>query len=527
MNYLSLMTDDEIKYICSVIPPKIVLSYFQRHPKAFAKISPGFRPNTMSRFSIPDFLFRHRNREFISSFIETHISHWLPEIQEHLDQRMEEGVSKNTAYIQTLPQSFFAGNVPLYFKLIEEEHPEDYISLLSSAVVEGKKGSEEQERLEEKVKAKETAVKQLQSKLDSVTIELKSAKAKQCDYTAEIKFLKQEVSNVNELNALLQSKEETIKALKTEILGLKKTKIDLEEELSASKGNQRKLLARIREELEKQEAERLVQQAAAMKPLRPIEMDEFKEYLGYNLKDIGASSPPDCFLLLKQHLCNILFQGTPIIINRGAGVSLMKCIANALVGNTNVDLITYHPNITAHEIESFLSRNVRVVCIDGFLGNYSETELLALLERHRNKIIFLTIAYDRTLRFIPYEIFRYCYYLNLNRIQTLSVSADLKEDPSEFEETVADIPEANPDTRYSPLLKEMLSEFGLSPSLTAHKCAHISNEQDLCCTLAFDILPYCADVLQIAPFAVSERLVKYAGDRGRCSYKKLIREWFA
>ena len=79
--------------------------------------------------------------------------------------------------------------IPLYFKLIEEEHPEDYISLLSSAVVEGKKGSEEQERLEEKVKAKETAVKQLQSKLDSVTIELKSAKEKQCDYTAEIKFL--------------------------------------------------------------------------------------------------------------------------------------------------------------------------------------------------------------------------------------------------------------------------------------------------------------------------------------------------
>jgi hypothetical protein len=255
-------------------------------------------------------------------------------------------------------------------------------------------------------------------------------------------------------------------------------------------------------------------------------MDEFKEYLGYNLKDIGASTPPDCYLLLKQHLCDILFRGKPIIINRGAGVPLMKCIANTLVGNPNVASLTYNRNISAQEIEAFLFGKARIVCLDGFLGNYIETELLALLERHSNKIVFLTLAYDRTLRFIPYEIFRYCHYLNLNRIQTISMSTDVTEDPSVFEEREADTPEVNPDVRFSHLLKEMLDEFGLSPSLTTHKCAHISSEQDLCCALVFDILPYCRDVLQIAPFEISERLTKYAGDKGRCSYKNLFKEWF-
>lgn len=528
MNYLPLMTDEDIKYICSVIHPQMAISYFKHHSKDFTKVFPGFRPNTIARhFPIPDLLFKHRNQDFISTFIEGRISRWLPDIQEHVEQCMEEGATKDAAYIRILPQSFFAENIQLYFKLIKEEHPDEYISILSSAVVEAKKMSEEQEKLKEEAESKKTAIEQLQLKLDSTTIALKKSKAKQSEYIAEIQSLKQKISNMDEQNVILQNKEKVIVALEAEIAQLKKSEKDLRLELNSTQSNYKQLEAQVREEVKKQQAQKLKKQATALKPLRPIDMDEFKEYLGYNLKDIGAATPSDCLLLLKQHLCDILFRGIPIVMNRGAGVPLMKCVANALIGNAHVATLTYHKDISTQEIEAFLSEDTRVVCLDGFLGNYSETELLALLERHRNKIVFLTLAFDRTLRFVPYEIFRYCHYLNLNRVQTLSVSDDLTEDPSVFEETEVGIPEASPDTRYSPLLKEMLSEFGLSTSLAIHKCAHISNEQDLCCALAFDILPYCADVLQIAPFAVSERLIKYASDRGRCSYKNLFKEWFA
>lgn len=527
MKYLPLMTNYEIKYICSVIRPQIASSYFQRHPKEFAKIFPGFRPNAMGRFNIPDLLFKYRNRDFISSFIEDHISRWLPEIQEHLDQCMEEGDSKDAAYIQILSQSFFAENVALYFKLIEEEHSEAYVSLLSSAIAEAKKVSERQEKLDADVQSKDADIERLQSDLKFVKDSFKNSKAKQNEYIAEIKALKQELSKAEELDALIRNKEEAIADLKAEIQALNKNEKELKAALAEARGNQQQLETQIRTEIEKRKAEKIKKQAAALKPLRPIDMDEFKEYLGYNLKDIGASTPSDCFLLLKQHLCDILFQGMPIIINRGTGVSLMKCVANALVGNTNTSSLTYSRDISAQEIEALLSADERVVCLDNFIGNYNETELLALLGRHRNKVVFLTLAYDRTLRYIPYEFFRYCHYLNLNRIQTLAINADLTEDPSVFKETEADMPKASPDVRYSPQLKEMLNEFGLSRSLVAHKCAHISNEQDLCSTLAFDVLPYCIDVLQIKPFAVSERLAKYAGDRGRCTYKNLFKEWFA
>lgn len=527
MNYLPLMTKDEIQYICTVIPQKHVSDYFRRNPKEFAKICPGFRPTAISRLNVSDLLYRNRNNGFVSSFIEKTISIWLSQIQECLDECQKDGSRKDVAYIETLAQSFFVGNVALYFKLIEEKHSETYISLLSSAATEAKKTLEEQENLKADVESKRAEIERLQTELASVATALESSKSKQHEHTAEIKSLKQEIGNVEELKDLLQSKKGAIAILEIEVAQLKKSEKKLRAELKAAQSGQQQLEAQIREEIEKQQAEQIARRANALKRLRPIDMDEFKEYLGYNLKDIGASTPPDCCSLLKQHLSDILFQGRPIIINRGTGVPLMKCIANTLVGNASVASLTYSKDISAQEIEAFLFGKARIVCLDDFLGNYSETELLALLEQHRNKIVFLTLAYDRTLRFVPYEIFRYCHYLNLNRIQTLSMGADVTEDPSVVEESEVDALEVNSDARFSPLLKEMLDEFGFSPSLTTHKCAHVSSEKDLCCTLAFDILPYCTDVLQIAPFAVSERLNKYVGDKGRCPYKNLFKEWFA
>ena len=526
MNYLPLITEDETRYICSVIPQKRVSDYFRHNPNEFAKICPGFRPNAISRLNVGELLFRNRNNGFVASFIEKNISSWLSQIQEHLKQCMEEGSSKDVAYIQTLSQSFFVGNIPLYFKLVEEDYPEAYISLLSSAVAEAKKVSEEHEKLNAISESKDADILRLQSELVSATVALENSKKRQNEYVSEIKSLKQEIAKANELNAVIQSKEIAIADLKAEIQGLKKSEKDLKVELSVAQSNQQLLEIQIRDEVEKHQAEKLKRRTTVSKPLCPKDMDEFKDYLGYNLEDVGASTRSEYFLLLKKHLCDILFQGMPIIINRSTGIPLMKCVANALVGNANAASITYNEDISSQVLEVFLSADERVVCLDNFIGNYNETEMLSLFEQHRNKIIFLTLAYDRTLRYIPYEFFRYCHYLNLNRIQTLSASADLTEDPSVFEENEATIPEANPDARYLPLLKEMLNEFGLSQSLAARKCAHISNEQDLCCALAFDILPYCVDVLQIVPFAVSERLTKYAGDMGRCSYKKLFKEWF-
>lgn len=528
MNYISLLTENEIQYICSAIPVKEVSDFFQRYPKEFAKILPGFRAATISQFDIDigNLLFANRNSRFVSSFIEMNIEFWLRQIYDYMNQCMKDGCDSNTAYIQTLSQSFFADNVALYFKLAGEEHHESYISLLSSAVKQVRKVLSDQDKLYEDLRSKQSEIERLQVKLNTTEKSLDELREKQREHVNRIKTITQELAKADRMSVRAHEMEQIIVDLKKKIEMLEVSEHELSNKLSEVLTSQQQLEQQNRDDIEKQAEGQIKWQTASKRPLRPVDMKEYLEFLEYNLENIGVSRTDNYWVLLKQHLCEILFEGVPIIINKGVGVPLMQCVANALVGNMNVPTLTYYKDVTSEEIDSFLSRNSRVICLDGFLGNFNETELLALLKGRRNKIVFLTLLYDRTLYYIPREIFRYCRYLNLNRIQAFSIGSFLTEDPSEFEEAEFDVPSEQPDVRFSSLLREILIEIGFPQSMTVHICANIRNEQSLCGVLAFAVLPYCTDVMDISPFAISERLVKYAGRRGRCPYKALFKEWF-
>jgi len=527
MNYLSLLTDDEARYICSVIPQKYTITYFQYNPKEFSKIAPGFRASTLGRRNIGELLFRNRNRRFISSYIETNITRWLDQIKEHIDECIADGDNKEIAYLHTLPTSFFVDNVALYFKLIGEEYPESYILLLASAVKEIKEVAEKQEEADNDLKTKEFELTRMQLDLDSTVSMLKSSEKQFKECSKQLKSLEYTISDIEKLKEDIQSKEETITVFSARIHELEKILQGLRSELSAAKERHQQLEAQIMAEMKKQQAAVSAKSQMAQKPLCPKDLDEFKDYLGYNLESIGVPTSSEYYFLLKDHLSNILFQGIPIIINRYTANSLIKCVANTLIGMANVETLIYSNSITTQTIDEFLSQRRRIVCLDNFLGNFNETELISLFDKHRDKVIFLTVTYDRTLRFVPSEFLKYCHYLNLNRIKALSSGNELTEDPSTLEEVEAGIHSVNYDSRYSLLLREILSEFGICRSLIEYRCNYISNEQDLCRILAFDVLPHCVDVLQSSPYNISERFVKYAGDSGRCSYKNLFKRWFA
>jgi len=51
-----------------------------------------------------------------------------------------------------LPSSYFADNVALYFKLIGEEHPEEYVAWINTTVTAIKEANDEKEKLQEELK---------------------------------------------------------------------------------------------------------------------------------------------------------------------------------------------------------------------------------------------------------------------------------------------------------------------------------------------------------------------------------------
>lgn len=524
MNYLPQLTEDEVRYICSVIPLQDSIRYFQRNPIEFAKIMPGFRAKSLkNQARVSALLFRCRNHHSISSFIEKRINNWLTQIQEHIAQKMDDGDSKELAILHTLPFSFFADNIGLFFKLINEEYSDEYIALLSAAVTATKEASSQ---LQEELKDKESEIGNLQTELNSAKSDLERTRIKLNKRDTEIKVLKGSLADLKKLKSSIQNDKEKIVALEVKIQEREESIDGLRKELVEAKNSYQQLEVQIKSELEKQQAAKVYEQQAALKSKCPRDMEEFKDYLGYNFENICVPTYSEYYALLKEHLSKILFQGIPIVVNRGVGTTLIKCIANALIGQTNVKTLVFDINFSIDDVNRFLSSSGRVVCLDNFVGNYNETELLPLFDKHRNKIIFLTVAYDRTIYYVSEEFLRYCHYLNLNRIPAFSANAALTEDPSTIEEVDFEPQGISRGNRYASLLREMLSEFGFVQSLVEQKCATIFDEQDLCRVLAFDVLPYCVDVLQISPYNTSERLIKYAGDAGRCSYKNLFNRWF-
>lgn len=526
MNYITMLTEDEAQYICSVIPYEHTINYFKNNPKEFAQIRPGFRAKAISKSEASRLLFNYRNRKFVSVYIEEHISNWLSQIKEHYNKCIEDGDSQDLAYIHTLPSSFFADNVALYFKLINEGHSKEYVASINTTVTAIKEATDEKDKLQRDLKAEKSRIKQLKIELNSAKSNFEKTTTKLSKLSTEIKTLKRKISDSKELLTAIEKDKVIIASLKAKVQEQEDTIKQLREELSEAQNFSQQFEEQIRSESENQQNKKAADQLRARKTKCPKDMDEFKDYLGYNFENIGVPTDSTHFPLLKEHLSKILFQGIPIVVNRGVGNTLMKCVANTLYGRSSVTTLVFSKDLLIDDVDSFLSSAERVVCLDNFIGNYNETLLLPLFDNHRDKIIFLTVAYDRTINYVSREFLRYCHYLNLNRIAALCANTELTEDPSTIEEIEFEPKGPSQGNRYSSILREMLGEFGFLPCTIEQRCAAIYDEQDLCRVLAFDVLPYCVDVLQISPYNTSEQLARYAGNSGRCPYKKLFREWF-
>ena len=108
--------------------------------------------------------------------------------------------------------------------------------------------------------------------------------------------------------------------------------------------------------------------------LYPTDIDEFSEYLGYNLKSIGVNGSTDEYNLLTEYLCDILFQNKPIMCNHVSGMALARCVSNALCGTKSIKILPYSSEITSKDILYYLNSEERSLVMDGLQGNYNEME---------------------------------------------------------------------------------------------------------------------------------------------------------
>lgn len=133
-DWLLKLEDNDIRYICRWIDIKNIRNYFKKAPKEFSKICPGFRPMSLSNNQIIKLVCKNKEVPFIWSFIMCTIQDGLKQFKDCRKDMEENGMSAEESLLSALPDSFFSGNVDLFFKLQDKDYTDEYIVLVKTAL---------------------------------------------------------------------------------------------------------------------------------------------------------------------------------------------------------------------------------------------------------------------------------------------------------------------------------------------------------------------------------------------------------
>lgn len=523
MSKLLQLTEDEYKIICSVISHKYIVGYFQKNPKDFSRLYPGFRATALQNKDAVKILVKFRERGFISSFVEKVVNDWLNEIKSAIQVYQESGESELVSSIHALSQSFFSNNVSAYYKLVENDYNVDNLDLISSMVLLLKNAEEKRSELEytaNKLKNELNDCKQTASRNEK---QLQRSNSQLADLTSKLNELKSFEKKYQDLLENINQVQKQKNDATLQISDLKKHVLYLTDTIKKIEKEKADLEVSIRTKIiEEEKVESLYAKSSV--PLIPKNTEEFKEYLSYNLESIGLSdSTLPIKTLLTAYISNVIFQGKPIICNKCYADVLAKCISNTLIGDKNIITICFSSDITEKQICNAINNSNRIIVLDNFLGNFNETVLLSILDRFKCKMIFLTVSYEKTLYYLPTDFLAFGHYINLDRIPNFAKTSGPDEDPSYFEEE--ELPEiVYPiKNRYQEIVQKIALDLGYSTLLSEKITEFIYDDISACATLIFNLLPYTSAVLDKNAFNASESLYRYAC---RCPYKKIFEEWY-
>ncbi|WP_196598285.1 hypothetical protein [Pectinatus frisingensis] len=160
---------------------------------------------------------------------------------------------------------------------------------MSAAVNVIKRSSVQQNKLQKESELKESEMGKLQSKLDSTESDLNEEGVKLDQSHTKIKELKCKLTDVDQVRSTIQNDEKMVMALKSKILLEEGTINDLRNEVAEIKNTNQHLETQIRSEQEKQRIAKELERKAAQKPKCHRNLEEFKEYLEYNLENIFSN----------------------------------------------------------------------------------------------------------------------------------------------------------------------------------------------------------------------------------------------
>ena len=170
-NYISLLSNEDLGYICKKIGAKKLKNIYKKNKEAFNKLRPGVRPDKLSDEDTFSFAIDNKSEGFVAGYINAWINKHLEIVSNEKDKLIAEGNSEDIALEKALALSVFATVRQMNFTLLETAPEVQNRQRIDAAE------SKEKEQIytticaenKKKLEAMEQQIQSLQEKLDEQT----------------------------------------------------------------------------------------------------------------------------------------------------------------------------------------------------------------------------------------------------------------------------------------------------------------------------------------------------------------------
>ena len=313
MKYYYALSDEEIKSICLCYPYKELITGFKKCSKDFSALLPGRRPQSVSEEAGRNLIANNLHSNLTAKMVEVLLSSWVPKVSALVKEQLEDGKETDYAYIVAFSRLGGPSFVMPFFRFSDEEFSEERISAICAGVAAL---SAEREQIKELYDSA-TTTKQVEDLKRQHLAELKEKEQMIKRQATEIKAITKELEKERETTASLQEDNKQIEYLQKQLseaaLEIDKLRQDLQDEsIRLKMAQDRQAESEVRkQELERENSsiqdafdscksllDQIDQQRQAVmallysdtaEELRPVDMDEFNEYLSYNFGSVTNS----------------------------------------------------------------------------------------------------------------------------------------------------------------------------------------------------------------------------------------------
>lgn len=197
MNYIDVLSDEELYTLCEYISGKAIKKLYQKNSEWFGTIKPGFRPSRVSDMEARALAVKNRHHTIISEFLDKTVKKWVSEVDVQFDRRKSEGMKVSQAMAVALLGSQFEDHIDLYFKLKKDSVEEDYLKEIQNnmKIYSRNKSFDTNNTFVDKSEMAQE-ISSLEKTIEKLESELESFKSQNTDLSQQLEAEKQRTKNL-------------------------------------------------------------------------------------------------------------------------------------------------------------------------------------------------------------------------------------------------------------------------------------------------------------------------------------------